>query len=107
MKKDEKDNGSEFANKIKEMGWREINRRDRPLITLKDENKSRITIYLDADIIEHYKEAAKETDMGYQTLINRALRDLVGVQNVIPERLKENLLADEKFLQNLKSALAL
>lgn len=105
MKKDEKD--SEFEDKIKEMGWRQINRKDRPAVTLKNENKSRITIYLDADIIEHYKEAAKETDVGYQTLINRALRNTVGAKNVFPEDFKENLLKDEKFLQNLKSALVL
>ncbi len=107
MKKDEKDNESEFANKINKLGWREINRTDRPAVTFNNENKSRITIYLDADIVEHYKNTAKESGVGYQTLINRALRNTVGAKNVFPEDFKENLLKDEKFLQNLKSALVL
>ncbi len=103
MKKDEKD--SEFENKIKEMGWREINRTDRPAITLKDETKDRITIYLDSEIVAHYKQTAKESGIGYQTLINRALRQTVQTANVLPEHIKEGLLNDNEFLQNLKSAI--
>ncbi len=41
-----------------------------------DPNKVRITIRLDADIIEHFKELVHEAGGGnYQTLINDALRD--------------------------------
>lgn len=39
--------------------------------------KTRVTIRLDADIIETFKHMAEETNesRGYQTLINQALRD--------------------------------
>ena len=41
-----------------------------------DPNKVRITIRLDADIIEHYKNIVHDAGGGnYQTLINDALRD--------------------------------
>ena len=36
--------------------------------------KTRITIYLDNDIIESFREMADESGSGYQTMINEALR---------------------------------
>jgi uncharacterized protein (DUF4415 family) len=69
--------------------------------------KSRITIYLDADIIEHFKQEAAGSGEGYQTLINRALRSVVESENALPEQIKENLLSDKEFLQSLKNALAI
>jgi uncharacterized protein (DUF4415 family) len=42
------------------------------------EAKVRITIYLDAKVIEHFKKlAAKPNAAGYQTLINEVLRQMV------------------------------
>lgn len=35
--------------------------------------KTRITIYLDDEIIERFKALSKQTGKGYQTLINEAL----------------------------------
>ena len=35
--------------------------------------KTRITIMLDNDIIEHYRAAAESAGIGYQTMINTAL----------------------------------
>jgi uncharacterized protein (DUF4415 family) len=41
-----------------------------------DPNKVRITIRLDADVIEHFKHLVHEAGGGnYQTLINQALRE--------------------------------
>jgi uncharacterized protein (DUF4415 family) len=41
-----------------------------------DPNKVRITIRLDADVIEHFKNLVHEEGGGnYQTLINQALRE--------------------------------
>lgn len=41
-----------------------------------DPNKLRITIRLDADVIEHFKKLVHEAGGGnYQTLINQALRE--------------------------------
>lgn len=37
--------------------------------------KTRITIMLDDDVIEHFRVAAEEQGMGYQTLINSMLRE--------------------------------
>lgn len=43
-----------------------------------DPNKVRITIRLDADIIEHFKKQVHLTGGGnYQTLINHALREYI------------------------------
>lgn len=41
--------------------------------------KMRITINLDRDIISYFKQRAPETAKGYQTLINEALRDYIGL----------------------------
>ena len=37
--------------------------------------KTRITIYLDDDVIDEFRERADEAGSGYQTMINEALRD--------------------------------
>lgn len=39
--------------------------------------KTRITIMLDDDVIEHFREAAEALGTGYQTMINAALRAAV------------------------------
>lgn len=64
-----------------------------------DPNKVRITIRLDGDIIEHFKNLVHAAGGGnYQTLINNALREHMDAQNqsledtlrkVIREELKQ------------------
>lgn len=45
-------------------------------------NKERITIRLDADVIEHFKRIVHEAGGGnYQTLINDALREHIRMHN--------------------------
>ncbi|MGQ2979196.1 MAG: BrnA antitoxin family protein [Polaromonas sp.] len=51
--------------------------------------KTRITIMLDDDVLEHFRTAAQASGTGYQTMINRALRnalskdqDKIRVENV-------------------------
>jgi uncharacterized protein (DUF4415 family) len=39
--------------------------------------KTRITIMLDDDVIDHFRETAKALGTGYQTMINSALRAAV------------------------------
>ena len=70
--------------------------------------KARVTIYLDADIVFKFKETAEKEKIGYQTLINDALRRLVDSGNRETEKqsLKDELLKDKKFLRKLKTALA-
>ena len=36
--------------------------------------KTRITIYLDDDLLAHFRERAESAGLGYQTLINEALK---------------------------------
>jgi len=40
--------------------------------------KTRITIYLDEDILEEFRERADAAGRGYQTMINDALREHLG-----------------------------
>ncbi len=64
-----------------------------------DPNKVRITIRLDSDIIEHFKEQVHTAGGGnYQTLINNALREYMNahdksledaLRKVIREELKQ------------------
>lgn len=71
------------------------------------EAKSRITIYLDADIVEHFKTQAEISKTGYQTLINQTLREkITGMQsNTNADELIEKLLQDKNALSRLKAEL--
>jgi len=40
--------------------------------------KTRITILLDNDIVEEFRQRADAAGRGYQTMINEALRDFLG-----------------------------
>jgi len=40
--------------------------------------KTRITIYLDDDVVEEFRSRADEAGRGYQTMINEALREHLG-----------------------------
>ncbi len=70
--------------------------------------KNRVTIYLDGDIVSKFKESAEKEKIGYQTLINEALRRLVDANNkkIEKQNLKDDMLKDKKFLRKLKTALA-
>ncbi len=62
-----------------------------------DPNKVRITIRLDADIIEHFKKIVNKSGGGnYQTLINEALRDHIqahdkGLEKTLRKIIREEL----------------
>ena len=36
--------------------------------------KTRVTLYLDNDILDHYRKKAEKAGRGYQTLVNEALQ---------------------------------
>jgi uncharacterized protein (DUF4415 family) len=44
---------------------------------LPSSGKTRITIMLDNDILEHYRNRAEASGTGYQTMINAALRQAI------------------------------
>ncbi len=50
-----------------------FNRKRGPVI--QQQGKSRITIYLDNDVLEEFRERADIEGHGYQTMINQALRE--------------------------------
>lgn len=43
--------------------------------------KTRITIYLDDEILEVFRQRADSVGRGYQTMINEALREYLGKSN--------------------------
>jgi uncharacterized protein (DUF4415 family) len=51
-----------------------------PIISNK--GKTRITIYLDDDVINTYRRISDEVGRGYQTLINEALRETLDKKRV-------------------------
>jgi uncharacterized protein (DUF4415 family) len=51
------------------------NARRGPVVPQK--GKTRITIYLDTDVLEEFRARADEAGYGYQTMINEALRQFL------------------------------
>ncbi len=46
--------------------------------TLSSKGKTRITIYLDDEVIEEFRDRSEKAGFGYQTMINQALREFLG-----------------------------
>jgi len=61
-----------------------------------DPNKVRITIRLDADIIEHFKKIVHKAGGGnYQTLINDSLRDQIQANDQRLEKALRKVIREE------------
>ena len=61
-----------------------------------DPNKTRITIRLDTDIIEHFKGIVNEAGGGnYQTLINNVLRDHIDARDETLEKKLRKIVREE------------
>ena len=45
---------------------------------IEPKGKTRITIYLDDDVLQAYRNKSEKLCRGYQTLINRDLRQIIG-----------------------------
>jgi len=61
-----------------------------------DPSKTRITIRLDADIIEHFKGIVNEAGGGnYQTLINNVLRDHIDARDEALENKLRKIVREE------------
>ena len=45
---------------------------------IQQKGKTRITIYLDEDVVNTFRKLADESGSGYQTMINEALREYLG-----------------------------
>jgi uncharacterized protein (DUF4415 family) len=63
--------------------------------------KTRVTIYLDNEVLEHFRALSEKTGRGYQTLINEALSAHVGLMNqpLTPEAVRR-IVREELALQN-------
>lgn len=108
MKKTEKE--IDFSEKVFQKQFRQIERKDRPNVAINKalrEAKNRITIYLDADIVEHFKIEAENFKTGYQTLINQTLREKINgsQKSNKADELIEKLLQDKSALSRLKAEL--
>lgn len=53
--------------------------------------KTRITIMLDNLVLEAFRERAEQSGVGYQTLINTALRDCLATEPISEESLRRVL----------------
>ena len=62
--------------------------------------KTRITLYLDNDVLDHFRTRSEQTGRGYQTLINEALKGQVGLteQALTPEAVRR-IVREELALQ--------
>ncbi len=62
--------------------------------------KVKVTINLDGDLIQYFKDRAEEDDLGYQLLINRALREYVegSKSENLAKEVGELLASDPSFL---------
>jgi len=70
----------------------------RGAVVAPDPNKVRITIRLDGDIVNHFKELVNKAGGGnYQTLINNALQEYIKDQNKSLEKTLRKVIRDELY----------
>ena len=51
---------------------------------IQQKGKTRITIYIDTDILDEFRNLAESAGYGYQTMINEALRLYLGDDRKVP-----------------------
>ncbi len=59
------------------------------LAKLQSEGKTRITIMLDNDVIQNFRLRAEKEGLGYQTLINQALKENINSSALSEETLRK------------------
>lgn len=65
-----------------------------PVVSQK--GKTRITIYIDDDVLDEFRNRADESGRGYQTMINDALRAYLGkVSKMLDEDTLRRILREE------------
>ena len=100
-------NEESFGKRFQQTALRNLPRVVRKL-RAEARGKTRVTMYLDNDVLIRFREAAESEGVGYQTLINQALREVVAddPKAQSTEDLKSDLLSDKRFIRRLKSVLA-
>ena len=56
---------------------------------IKDAGKTRVTMYLDNDVLDHFRKVATQKGHGYQTEINAALRGFMTGEGIAETRLDQ------------------
>ncbi len=98
---------NEFDAKMNNLGFREASEDELPIAVrkhrqaLKKKKKKKITISLDGDVIDYFKEVSG--GKGYQTMINDALRNLISTKK---EGIANKLLNDNDFINALNTKLS-
>ena len=63
---------------------------------IKPQGKTRITIYIDDDVLEEFRDRADRAGAGYQTMMNQALRQYLGKSDVpLDERTLRRVIREE------------
>jgi len=69
--------------------------------------KIKISLYLDGDILEYFRQRAESPDVApYQTQINNELRRVMENDSTDAASLEKDILNNEEFLRALKEKLA-
>ena len=70
---------------------------------LPQQGKTRITIYIDDEVLEAFRQRAEQQGQGYQTMMNQALREYMALSPVsLDEATLRRVLREE--LEEVKSA---
>lgn len=93
-----------FNKRFRRIEGNELIEHKRRIAKALGKNKNRVTIYFDSDIVQSFKARGEREGVGYQTLMNDALRKFI--ENEASSDIKEDILTDKKFLKRLKAALA-
>jgi uncharacterized protein (DUF4415 family) len=73
---------------------------------LKNASKVKVTIYLDGDVIEHFRIRAEQPNAApYQTQINNELRKIMESSSNGSDEVGHDMLNNKKFLKALKKKL--
>lgn len=74
---------------------------------IKKAEKIKITMYLDSDVIQHFRQRAQEPNAApYQTQINNELRRIMEEgSEAVTSSVENDILNDKKFLKALKKKL--
>jgi uncharacterized protein (DUF4415 family) len=68
-----------------------------------NKGKTRITIFIDTDILEWFRDEAEREGFGYQTAINHALRNYINkdrrpIQDIVREAVRKELRVIKKAI---------